>query len=137
MTTRRHKWLLWLGSFVFLLGLVVLFFPPIETNRIAANESRAVGHLRHLFLAQAAFQTQHGCFASELSNLSDPYIDDAYSYKLEPRTATEKGCVTKYVVTASPKVLRKDGMRYFSIEETGVLRLEQLHPVGPDSPALQ
>lgn len=131
---------MWGGALLLAVILfVAFFFPPIETNRIAANESAAVGHLRNVFLAQERFRSQHGCFASDLSLIPVPRSnrEGTYYFNLEPKSGLENGCVLKYVVTASPTALQRTGMRYFSIEETGILHVEELRPVGPGSPVLQ
>ena len=135
-----RKTLMWIGAL--LLGVliwVMFFFQPIETNSVAANESAAVGHLRNVFLAQEKFRSEHRCFASDLSMIPVPLSnrDGTYYFNLQPKSTVENGCVLKYVVTASPKALGRTGMRYFSIEETGIMHLEESRPVGPGSPVLE
>jgi len=52
-----QKRLMWIAALPLgVLIYIVLFFPPIEMNRIAANESAAVGHLRNVFPAQEKFR---------------------------------------------------------------------------------
>ena len=137
--TRFRRWALVVGLLALALLAYGLFWPIPFVNSISANESAAVGHLRNVFLAQEKFRSQHGCFASDLSMLPVPRSnrDGTYYFNLEPKSGVENRCVLKYVVTASPTALQRTGIRYFSIEETGILHVEELRPVGPDSPVLQ
>ena len=137
--TRFRRWAVALGLLGLLLLTYGLFWPVPFVNSISANESVAVGHLRNVFLEQEKFRSQHGCFASDLSLIPVPRSNrqGTYYFNLEPKSGVENGCVLKYVVTASPAALQRTGMRYFSIEETGILHVEELRPVGSGSQVLQ
>jgi hypothetical protein len=100
--------------------------------------SLAIGRLRELSHEQKEFLSQHGCFAHELAQLPDVTSrDHDYAYAVLPEARDEQGCVTKYIITASPVSSQAKGSRYFSIDETETLRSEKKHPTGPSSPILQ
>ena len=139
--SHRRKWALWGGLVIlFLLGCALLvpndaFIP----HKIAAHESSAVAQLRTIFQEQEKFRAGHnGGFAEALSQLPGVKSSDrSYNYSLEITAKDEQGRASKYVVTASPALLGKTGTLYFSIDETGALRLELMHAVTANSPILQ
>jgi len=97
-----------------------------------------VGYLRKIVFEQNKFRSQHGCFASELGELPDGTSrDHDYAYAVMPEAKDEKGCVTKYSVTASPASAETKGARYFSMDETETLRSETKHPASASSPVLK
>ena len=138
----QRLWLAWAGVSIVAMICValVLFVLSMNVDRFAfpAHESAAVGSLRNIVFAQNEFRNTHGCFASKLEEL--PKVtsqDDAYSYIVLPQTKDDKGCVAKYMVTASPALPGKTGHHYFSIDETGTIRYENMRPVDAQSRVLQ
>jgi len=135
----REKWPVGIAATIALLVLAYTLLPNVDQHRIPARESRAVGHLRNILLAQQEFRSEHGCYASELAELPD-YVasrDHDYTYAVQPQGKDEKGCVTKYIVTASPVSQQAKGARYFWLDQTETLRFETTHPAGASSPVLQ
>jgi hypothetical protein len=98
----RRKWLLWGGA----VALVLLFLAlnsNVDRFKLPARESSAVGSLRKVVFEQNKFRSQHSCFASELGQLPDVTSrDHDYAYAVMPEATDEKGCVMKFIVTASP-----------------------------------
>jgi hypothetical protein len=79
---------------------------------------------RNIF-EQNKFRSQHSCFASELGQLPDVTSrDHDYAYAVMPEATDEKGCVMKFIVTASPVSAQTKGSRYFWMDETETLRSE-------------
>lgn len=105
----------------------------------SAHESEAVGSLRNIVVAQNEFRSMHGCFASDLRQLPRvTSLDDAYSYVVLPRAKDDKGCVRKYIVTASPSLSWKTrGGHYFAMDEAESLHYETAAPADEHSPALE
>jgi hypothetical protein len=136
----RAKWPVGIGATIALAALAYLFFSVINIDRrpIPAGESSAIGWLRNIVHEQDQFRAQHGCFASELSQLPGLSLrDHDYSYVIVPGEKDAKNCITSYLVTASPISERVRGARYFSIDQVETLRSEKLHPTSLESPVLQ
>jgi len=137
----RSLWAKWSVGVGATIGLTVLSYvfcvPNIDRFKLPAQESSAVGRLRDIVLLQKDFRTRHGCFASELDQLPDVVsIDHSYTYAILSEEKDEKGCVTRFIVAASP-VLTTKGSRFFSIDESETIRYERSHPVDANSPLLR
>lgn len=138
VTTPLHKWTVGIGAAIALIVVLFMFVPIIDRRPFPATESSAIGRLRNIVMEQREFRSQHGCFASKLPQLPDVTSrDHDYAYAELPEPADEQGCVTKYMITASPVSPHAKGLRYFSIDETETLRSEKTHPPGLSSPVLQ
>jgi hypothetical protein len=116
----REKWPVGIGATIALLVLFYILLPHVDRVRIPARESRAVGTLRNILLAQQKFRSQNGCFASKVSELSDYLgsLDDDYTYVIVPQGKDTTGCVTRYLATASPVSHQAKETRYFSLDQT-------------------
>jgi hypothetical protein len=138
LQTLRARWTLGIGATIAVMVLAFTLRPNIDVLPIPARESSAIGWLRNLFHEQERFRAQHGCFASELNQLADITLrGHDYAYAVVPGARDEKGCVMRYIVTASPASATVKGARYFSIDETETLRSEKEHPTSSESPVLQ
>ena len=125
-------------SVVVFLACIVLFFPRTEINRIASHESQAVGHLREIARQETDFRQLNGCFTDTVGRLPGIVTEDPhYRYEMDSKTKNDQGCVIGYVIVASPKFLGKTATRYFSIDQTGTLRVQQMEPVTSNSEILQ
>ena len=116
--------------------------PGLLRARMANNEARAIGALRAIHQAQAAYRSDCGAYAISLSSLSGPprYLApelssaDSVSYagyrialNSKPGSDvadTPQGCrntVTDYVAQAAPERPGATGMRSFLIDSEGVV----------------
>jgi len=121
-----------------LILLVSILVHDLTLPMRSSPQSLAIGRLRKLARAQKEFQWQHGCFASELNQLSDVTSRDPdYVYAVLSDAHDKQGCITKYIITASPVSSQAKGFRYFSIDETETLRSETAHAPGLSNPVLQ
>jgi hypothetical protein len=129
------------GGLVFLnlFGCTLLFLPTLDRHRIGKYEAQAVGHILSVAEKQKEFKAAHnGSFADSFAQLPDVTLSGhTYTYSLEVTARDERGRVAKYIATASPSEPGKTGTRYFSIDETGILRYETMRPVDPQSPVLR
>jgi len=114
-----------------LILVVAIFYLEINHDRFfstAGDQAAAVHMLRSMFDRESEFRSQHGCFAgdlSALSNISSQY--HGYSYSVE--VGTKSGCAVTYVVVASPSArMQRGNAPFFSIDENGTVRFEWKHP---------
>jgi hypothetical protein len=138
----HRKWLVWAGMSIAAMICVALVLLVLSMNvdrfSFPAHESAAVGSLRRIIAAQNEFRSAQGCFADRLGELpSLTFHDDAYSYIVLPRTKDDKGCVTRYIVTASPSPWwKKQKAHYFAMDQSETLHYEPEHAADENSPVL-
>jgi hypothetical protein len=135
-----REWLPWLDALVLVLVSMTIATLNLDGDRqrVSRREATTVGRLRDIVHEQGEFRSRHGCFAGDISQFADiTERDHYYSFALLPETGGGAGCLTKYLVTASPISPELKGSRYFAMDETEILRLERTHPSGRNSPVLQ
>jgi hypothetical protein len=118
----------------FILIVAAIAIPNLLRAKIAANEASAVGSVRELIAAEATYQTTHQdagftCSFSDLSGLHDMSLADGfkngYTFFLQNCSAEkEGGPVSKFQITAIPKVPNTSGRRVFCSDESGVIRAD-------------
>ena len=134
----RAKWPLGIGAAIAFTGLLLILVHDLTFPMRYSPEAQAVGRLRDIFYRQVDFRTQHGCFAREVPQFAEiKNHDHDYAYAMAPETTTEKDCILKYTITASPVSATVKGARYFSVDQEGIIRFEKARPTGPNSPILK
>ncbi len=136
----RSKWPVGIAGTVALAILIWLMTRPmgIEFSTLPARESSAVGRLRNIVREQREFRTVNGCFASGLAQLPDVTSrDHDYAYVVLPQAKDEKGCVTAFIVTATPHSWEAKNGAYFSVDQEETLRYEKTHPADSNSQIIQ
>ncbi len=143
------------------LGVVAaIAIPSLLRARVSANESAAIGDLRSVISAQAAYQSANNGFYGELPCLSAPatcmkgytgpqFLDaqltsldvkSGYRRAFHPgKRATRARSLRGYAYTAVPAEPGKTGVRSFCGEGSGVIRFDpkggDIKPVGGVCPA--
>ena len=131
-----RSWLVILGGVV--LVFLVYLLQGIDRSKVPARESSAIGRLRNIIYAQKEFRATHNCFASDLGQLRDVTSGDHdYAYSVQAGAKDEKGCVTEFVVTASPVSSASKGCHFLWMDEKETLRFGTSHPATSASPILQ
>lgn len=126
-----------------LLGLAILtmfiaiFAPAALQKRIAAHEAVALGGMKSLFEATAAFRSvgeeqRYPVDLAELRAAEEPYLEPqlasgfkagyTFTYKADSRTEIAAG----FTAEAHPTVYRREGVRSYFIDESGRLRAEDI-----------
>ncbi len=113
--------------------------PSLLRARLSANEIGAVGGLKTLVAAQIDYNnnTLPHTYSPELSYLAegryagevafiDPVLGEGlksgYTFNLVPGNLQPDGAYLSYFITAWPVVYNSTGIRSFYVDETGVLR---------------
>jgi hypothetical protein len=142
-----------------LAAVMAVAIPSLLRARTSANESAAIGDLRTLVSAQAAYQSvNEGAYgelpclsapASCMKGYSGPVFLDAKLTTLEAksgyrrafhagRKAARARSVEAYAYTAVPVEPGKTGTRSFCIDSTGLIRVDpkgaEIRPVGGECP---
>lgn len=116
----------------FILIVAAIVIPNLLRAKIAANEASAVGSVRELLRAEATYETTHQdagftCNFSDLSGLHDlsAGFKNGYTFFLQNCSAEkEGGPISKFQITAIPKVPNTSGRRAFCSDESGVIRMD-------------
>lgn len=124
--------------------LLALALPQFLRSRISANETAAIANLRLINNACQAYYANINPHSYPLDGLSDlispvsepPYIDNILA------SGTKQGYEFKYKfidaehfqVYANPVYPGRTGVRYFFVDETGVIRANSTQEAGPDDP---
>lgn len=137
-----------------------IVIPSLAKARVAANEAAAIGDVRTVLSAQAAYQGANRGFYGDLPCLdapaacikgySGPRFLDAQLAALEVKSGyrrafhpgprgTRARSVRSFAYTAVPVERGKTGVRSFCGESSGVIRFDpkgdEIHPVGGVCPA--
>jgi type IV pilus assembly protein PilA len=117
-----------------ILIVAAIAIPNLLRAKIVANEASAVASVRELLAAEISYQTMHqdagfSCNFSDLSGQLDPKLTsgfkNGYAFFLQNCTAEkEGGPISKFRVTAVPKVPNASGRRAFCSDESAVLRVD-------------
>lgn len=123
--------------------LTAIFVPRLLNSRIAANEAAALAGLKAIYSAVNMYYEDTNSYPDALEDLIEPnssisYIDaqlasgskDGYDY------AYSSSAVQDFSLNANPAVPGNTGNRYFYIDQTGVIRVNDQEEAGPDDPAL-
>lgn len=126
-----------------ILIVLTLALPGMLRSRMNTNEIAAIGHCRLLASSCQSFYTNVSphSYPSNLKNLVSPtsvppYIDttlasgEKQGYKFEYSLVSEES----FTVLASPTNPGRTGVRYFYVDETGVIRGRTGGPAGPTDP---
>jgi type IV pilus assembly protein PilA len=115
-----------------LILIAAIAIPNLLRAKMTANEASAVGSVRNLIAAEASYQSAHQdagftCNLSDLSGLLDSQLTagfkNGYVFFLQNCNAEkEGGPVSKFQITAIPKMPNTSGKRAFCSDESGVLR---------------
>ena len=123
--------------------LTAIFVPRLLNSRIAANEAAALAGLKAIYSAVNLYYEDTDLYPDTLSDLVEPnssisYIDpqlasgskDGYDYEYA------SSAVQDFSLNANPVVPGNTGKRYFYIDETGVIRVNDEGEADSDDPAL-
>lgn len=123
--------------------LTAIFVPRLLTSRIAANEAAAMAGLKAIYSAVNLYYEDRNSYPESLADMAEPevspsYIDaqlaagskDGYDY------VYSSSAVQDFSLNASPALPGNTGNRYFYIDETGVIRVNDQGEAGPDDEAL-
>lgn len=115
-----------------ILIMAAIAIPNLLRAKMAANEASAVGSMRNLITAEANYQSTHEdagftCNLSDLSGQLDSQLTsgfkNGYVFFLQNCNAEKDGGpVSKFQITAIPKMPNTSGKRAFCSDESGVLR---------------
>jgi type IV pilus assembly protein PilA len=115
-----------------ILIIAAIAIPNLLRARIAANESAAAASVRELVSGEISYQATHQeagftCSLSDLSGQIDSKLTSGFKYGytffLQNCTAEkEGGPISKFQVTAIPKVPNTSGRRAFCTDESAVVR---------------
>jgi len=120
----------------FILIVAAIAIPNLLRAKIAANESSAVGSVRNVITAEAAYSQMNSArgYTCELSDLTSAgLIDQSLAsgekngYRLELQDCAaeiEGGPVTKFQIIASPLKHNVSGVRAYCSDEGGLLRMD-------------
>jgi hypothetical protein len=132
-------------ALAFVSMLVAVFAPAALQKRIAAHEVVALGGMKSIFEATAAFRSvgDEGRYPADLAELraaEEPFLEPllasgtkagyVYTYAADSRTEVAAG----FTAEAHPIVYRREGVRSYFIDESGRLRAQDIggFPGHPD-----
>lgn len=117
-----------------ILIVAAIAIPNLLRARIAANEASAAASVRELVSAEISYQATHQnagftCSFSDLSRQLDSQVaagfKNGYAFFLQNCTAEkEGGPISKFQITAIPKVPNTSGRRAFCSDESSIIRLD-------------
>lgn len=116
-----------------ILIIAAIAIPNLLRARIAANEAAAAASVRELASAEISYQATHQdagftCSFSDLSGQIDSRLTsgkNGYTFLLQNCTAEKDGGpISKFQITAIPKVPNASGRRAFCSDESAVVRLD-------------
>jgi type IV pilus assembly protein PilA len=117
-----------------ILIVAAIAIPNLLRARIAANEASAAASVRELLSAEVSYQATHQdagftCSFSDLSAQLDSHVaagfKNGYTFFLQDCTAEkEGGPISKFKITAIPKVPNASGRRAFCSDESAVIRVD-------------
>ncbi|HEY4052127.1 MAG TPA: DUF4190 domain-containing protein [Terriglobales bacterium] len=115
-----------------ILIVAAIAIPNLLRARIAANEATAAASVRELVSAEIGYQATHqdAGFTCSFSNLSGQLdskliggFKNGYTFFLQNCTGEkEGGPISKFQITATPKVPNASGRRAFCTDESAVIR---------------
>jgi type IV pilus assembly protein PilA len=133
-----------------ILILAAVAVPKLNQNRMLANETAAVQHVKTLHQAQVQYQSQFGRYATTLTELgpgaggseqvgpsaANIIPSDLAQGKKAGYVFQMQGGPQGYIVTATPEVQNSTGRRAFYSDQTLVIREEWGKAAGPNSAEL-
>lgn len=136
--------------------IAAIAIPNLLRSRLAANESSAIGSLRTLSSAQAAYQqsavetnsTGLGLYADDLANMGPDVVTPSFidAALADAGTNPKSGytfllSVTNPAVgwsaTAEPAEVGRTGNRHFFVDESGVITFDPTGTADSTSPPIQ
>ena len=109
--------------------IAAIAIPNLLRSRIQSNESAAIGNLRTVLGAQNAYNSANGTYAPDFAALTavvgnaPAFLDGAwggtkngYTFGLGQATPQQFAC------NANPETVDVTGVRYFFVNESGVIR---------------
>jgi type IV pilus assembly protein PilA len=144
-------------SVIPILIIAAIAIPNLLRARIAANEASAVGSLRSYQYAlgeyaakcpQIGFPHSLGslgpgrgdCKGADLLDHSlgtDKPTKSGYVFSYRPGPEQSRGQVVSFTLEANPLVQGTSGMRYFFLDQTGIIHMSSDGPADGDSPVLE
>lgn len=123
--------------------ILALALPSMLRSRMNANEVAAISHCRLVanscqsYYANVSPHTYPSGF-EELATANPPYLDDTFNAVSPER----QGYIFTYrrvnsdsfYVRANPRSYGRTGVRYFYVDETGIITSNDKVPAGPDDP---
>jgi hypothetical protein len=121
----------------FALVVAAVLFPHMVVSRVARDEASAVGAMRTINRAQAAYADKHADkgFATTLSELGQgsgaDVIDQQlatgrkmhYTFAMTASSADSHGRITNYTLVARPERFGNDGWRCFFTDESQIIHV--------------
>lgn len=117
-----------------ILIVAAIAIPNLLRAKIAANEASAAASVRELLSAEISYQATHqdAGFTCSFSNFSGQIdskltsgFKNGYTFFLQNCTAEKQGGpISKFQITAVPKVPNASGRRAFCTDESAVIRLD-------------
>jgi type II secretory pathway pseudopilin PulG len=147
--TRRRSRAFTLIELLIVLNIIMIVMgmavPYLRTGIKAANESSAVSSLRALSTAQELYRPRQTppTYADTLLTLKTVGLldgrtatgsKDGYSFVSAPG---EMADANSYAYLASPNILGNTGDRWFYVDETGVIRMDETGPADNASTPLR
>jgi type IV pilus assembly protein PilA len=144
-----------LPAIAIVLIIAAIAIPNLLRARIAANESAAVGSVRTINTAAAAYQAQFNHYPEGLASMGSPIagvgpeygaglIDNTlasgkktgYVFTYHGIDTKHSGTLDDYEVTACPQVQNSSGVKCFFSDSTGVIRFSSSGSVDKDCPPI-
>lgn len=142
-----------------ILIIAAIAIPNLLRARMAANEASALGSLRTINSACAAYATEYKSFPSSLANLGPGTNPSAKAAGLISKAAglisdvmasrqksgclftyapgpSQNGVILSYEVQADPLTPGATGVRHFFTDESGIIRVRMGGPATAESPPL-
>jgi type II secretory pathway pseudopilin PulG len=128
-----------------ILILATLALPTMLRSRMNANELAAIAHCRLIANSCQSYYSNiiPHTYPSVLTDLIAPnsnpsYIDDTLASGERQGYIFDYNLVNEdaFTLTASPKTPGRTGVRYFYVDETGVIRNKDNEEAGPNDPVV-
>ena len=119
--------------------VAVVAIPGLPQARISANERSAIGTLKTITVSGGHYRARFGSFPTSLSDLVNAgYIDSGGSspFKAGYTFTYTRSSDEHFEATAQPTRPGETGIRYFFVDDSGVIRFSKLGPAGGGSPRL-
>ncbi len=139
-----------------ILVIAAIAIPNLLRARISANEASAISSLRNITTGNVVYSTTYNIgYAAQLSYLGgagaiptatnslllDPNLTagskSGYTYIYAAGPVNAVGIIDSYVLQANPIVPNTTGVRYFFVDESGVIRTSSTAPATVTSSPLQ
>ena len=113
--------------------------PGLAQARISANETSAIGTLKTLTVSNIHYRVRFGAYPSSLNDLFNTgYVDSnvASPFKAGYNFSYVRSSDEHFEATAEPTDPAESGVRYFFVDESGVIRFSVAGPADDNDPPL-